>query len=579
MSERVVTPEEPVREPAALPAPARGGLEAPLVTLQQAAGNRAVLRLLAGGAPPRRRLQRRRVAAVGEVMDLVFDPATPDSAAHLTGVQLMIRRAWDELSAEDQTAVRTRAMHGLTSAQFAALPAGQQAVWWTHAIRGERPGLEGSDPASVRRGWDRLSNARRDRVRQVAMDGLTVAQFNALPEAKRNQRWAEAIQAVWPGLGLGDPLLIDTGPRPGTADQANIQKLVDNANRIFDTIATGAQTSNLRDVFGAANVARARTKYARARTRMNFLLGQRKIVTDRSGYNREVSLGGLTGSEQLSVSPDTIDHPDDKESVVTVIHEAMHAGNDDVKDKGYINIDANTFKGLAAAVKLTNAAHFEVVPRRILVADFAFAGETFVPAGSGGSPTLTPRQQSIRDASEMFRSAWGLGLNLHMLFVGVVRRPAEWRAFEIRRRLDGVGAGLKWADTLPFWSKVMKLTVHQRAAIDPAAGKVATNPVTAVDIALSEGVVRKLAQGMDAVPPTEAAATTFLTAKASAAELAAASTVALERDLLIKLTLRELLHSITGSTDRDFRMVTLMGTMGDTWADILKRRSPSSFAD
>jgi hypothetical protein len=160
-----------------------------------------------------------------------------------------------------------------------------------------------------------------------------------------------------------------------------------------------------------------------------------------------------------------------------------------------------------------------------------------------------------------------------------VRRPAEWRTFEIRRRLDGVGAGLKWADTLPFWSKVMKLTVHQRAAIDSAAGKVATNPVTAVDIALSEGVVRKLAQGMDAVPPTEAAATTFLTAKASAAELAAASTVALERDLLIKLTLRELLHSITGSTDRDFRMVTLMGTMGDTWADILKRRSPSSFAD
>jgi hypothetical protein len=536
-------------------------------------------RMLASGGPPHRLLQRRRVASVGDVMDLVFDPATPDSAAHLAGVQRMIRRAWDELSTQDQAAVRTRAMHGLTSAQWAALSAGQQAVWWAHAIRNERSGLEGSDQASVRRAWDRLSTARKDRVRTVAMNGLTVAQFNALSPAQRNQRWAEAIQEVWPGLGLGDPLLIDTGPRPGTADQANIQKLVNNANAVFDTIATGAQTANLRDVFGAANVATARAKYRRARTRMNFLLGQRKIVTDRSGYNREVSLGGLTGSEQMSVSPETIDNPDEKESVVTAIHEAMHAGNDDVKDKGYINIDPNTFKGLSVAVKLTNAAHFEVVPRRILGAEFAFTGETFVPAGSGGTPTLTPRQQAIRDASEMFRSAWGLGLNLHMLFVGIVRRPAEWRTFEIRRRLGGVGAGLKWSDTLPFWSKVMKLTVHERTTINPTGGNVATNPVTSVDIALSEGVVRKLADGMDAVPPTEAEATTFLTAKATAAERAAASTVALERDLLIKLTLRELLHSITGSTDRDFRMVTLMGTMGDTWADILRRRSPSSFAD
>jgi hypothetical protein len=312
---------------------------------------------------------------------------------------------------------------------------------------------------------------------------------------------------------------------------------------------------------------------------MNFLLGQRKIVTDRSGYNREVELGGLTGREQLSVSPDTIDNPDDKESVVTVIHEAMHAGNDDVKDKGYINIDPKTFKGLPAAVKLTNAAHFEVVPRRIVGAAFAFTGDTFVPAGTGGTANPTPRQEAIRGASEMFRSAWGLGLNLHMLFVGLVRRPGEWNTFEVRRRLGGVGAGLKWSDTMPFWSKVMKLTVHERTAIDARRGKTATNPVTTVDIALSEGVVRKLAEGMDAVPAVEADATAFLTAKATAVELAAASTVDLERDLLIKLTLRELLHSITGSTDRDFRMVTLMGTMGDTWAEILKRRSPSTFAD
>lgn len=311
---------------------------------------------------------------------------------------------------------------------------------------------------------------------------------------------------------------------------------------------------------------------------MNHLHRRRKIVSDRSGYNVEVFLGGLTNSEQLSVSPDTIDRPDEKESVVTMIHEAMHAGNDDVEDKGYIDIDPDTFKGLSVADKLTNAAHFEVVPRRILGAAFSFAGETFTPSGLG-PPALTPRQRAIRGASELFREAWTLGLNLHMLFVGLVRTPREWNTLELRRRFEGVRPRLKFSDTLPFWSKVMKLTIHERAGIDPSAGRQATNPVTQIDVALSEGVVRKLARAMDAVPSTEADATAFLDAKATAAERAAATTVTAERDLLIRLVLREAIGSITGSTDRDIRVVMRMGTVGDSFGDILRRRSPADFAD
>jgi hypothetical protein len=572
-------PEAAATEP---PARQPGGFaiaEAPLLQLQRTAGNRAVRRLLER-APTQRRLMRRRVSNVGDIMDLAFDPATPDAAAHLAGIQRMIRRAWDELSEEDKAAVRTRARHGLTQAQFNALPAGQQSIWWAHGIRHVRPGLADSGPASVRSAWDQLSTARKDRVRTVALGGLTNAQFNALPADKRNERWAAAIRQVWPGLMLGDPLLIDTGPRPGTADAANVQKLIDNANRVFDTIATGAQSANLRQVFGATNVATARRKYANARRRMNFLHTRRKVVTDRSGYNREVALGGLTGPDQISLAPETIDHPDAKESIVTMIHESMHAGNDDVDDKGYIDIDPNTFKGLSAAVKLTNAAHFEVVPRRILGAEFAFAGETFTPAGSSSSsPPLTPREQAIRGASELFREAWTLGLNLHKLYVGLLRNPREWNTLELRRRFGGVQAGLKFSDTLPFWSKVMKLTIHERTGIDASAGNAATNPVTHVDVALSEGVVRKLADAMYAVPQREADATAFIDAKATAAEKAAATTVPLERDLLVRLVLRERVKSITGTTDRDIRMVVRMGTVGDTWRDILRRRSPADFAD
>ncbi len=115
-----------------------------------------------------------------------------------------------------------------------------------------------------------------------------------------------------------------------------------------------------------------------------------------------------------------------------------------------------------------------------------------------------------------------------------MRSPREWRTFEIRRRLGGVGAGLKWADTLPFWSKVMKLTIHERTAIDPTSADPSRQPVTGIDVALSEGVVRKLSIAMDAVPGTEAEATAFLNAKATAAERAAATTVAAERDLLMQ---------------------------------------------
>ena len=200
---------------------------------------------------------------------------------------------------------------------------------------------------------------------------------------------------------------------------------------------------------------------------MNFLHARNKIVADRSGYNFEVNLGGLTNSEQISLAPSKIDRPDDPISVVTMIHEAMHAGNDDVSDKGYISIDPETFKGLATDVKLTNAAHFEVVPRRILGTDLSFAGETFTPSGGGGAPARTPREQAIRGASETFREAWTLGLNLHKLWVGLLRTPTEWNTLDLDSRFDGVDAGLKFSDVLPFWSKVMKLTIHSRGSINP----------------------------------------------------------------------------------------------------------------
>ena len=201
-------------------------------------------------------------------------------------------------------------------------------------------------------------------------------------------------------------------------------------------------------------------------------------MTDRSGFSAQVSLGGLSNASQIAVEPSTIDNPGDKESVITLIHESMHAGNSDVRDFGYIH--QPSFIALPESVKLKNAAHFEVVPRRILGASFDFAGQTFIPAGTtvGGvaAPALTPKQQAIRAASETYRSAWTAGLNLHKIFVRLFRTPAEWNTLDLSTAFSGAPAGAHFANTLPFWSKVEMLTMHERVASINPAGPPAVRP-------------------------------------------------------------------------------------------------------
>lgn len=91
---------------------------------------------------------------------------------------------------------------------------------------------------------------------------------------------------------------------------------------MFDQIAAGTNDADLTQVFGAANIAIAKTRYAAAKSRMNTLKSLDKIVADRSGYNAEAGLGGLSNSDQIAVAPSVIDTPADKESVLTLIHES-----------------------------------------------------------------------------------------------------------------------------------------------------------------------------------------------------------------------------------------------------------------
>jgi hypothetical protein len=514
-----------------------------VLALQRRAGNRAVGRALrdrnplVGRPPPRRpraprALQRRRLPTPSDLEKILTDPGpsgpvdAPDAAAHKAGVDRLLSLAATE-----------------------------------------------------------LTNAQKIDLLKHLAARHTFAEWSALPEWKAKIEVVEEIEQALPATILGDPALIDTGPRAGTADAANIRKLVTNARKIFDKIASGSRDADVRDVFGAANVKKAKAKYAAGRLWMNILAARNRILTDRSGYNVEVQLGGLTGfQQQIALSPDTIDNPDDSESIYTLIHESMHAGNDDVGDKGYIDRVAE-FPKADAKLKLTNAAHFEVVPRRILdpTSTFAYPGTTFVPAGStgpaGATPPKTPRERAMNEAYDMFREAWTLGLNLHTLWVQIYRHPRQWDSLDLSTQFGGAMAGRKFSTTMPFWSKVQKLTVHERTHIKSTATDPSTQPVTLIDVAISEGVTRQLARAMGAVPEKEADAVAFENANATPAERAAATTVTKERDLLMTLVLRNVVGSITGNSDRDLRAAIALGTAGSAWKDILKVRPPSAFVD
>lgn len=526
-----------------------------IMEVQRSAGNRAALALMRrGGVPaaPRRKrvLARRRVPSSAELERIVFDPAgaghvdATDAAAHRAGLERLIEMSRLEMSAGERARVDTERQHGLNAAQWAALSA-----------------------------------------------------------SERDLREAEAIVKVRPDALLGDPLLINTGPRAGTQDAAHITQLVNGANAIFDRIATGAVDVHIKQVFGAANVATAKARYANARKRLNELHASGDIVTDRSRYNAEAFLGGLTNSARISLAPGVIDNPTSRESIVTCVHESMHAGNPGVvEDKGVYIDRREEFVRSPEADKLDNAAHFEVVPRRMLAMGkngFAYPGVTFTPGvlappppppaapaapaappaapaappAAPAGPVVSLKQQAIEAGEKFWKEAWTTALNLHNLFVRNFRTPADW-THDIAGEF-GLAPGARFTDVLQFWSKVEGLTIHNRPGINPASADPSTQPVTQIDVALSEAVVRQLARGMFAMPDTEAAATA-LEATATPAERAAATDVASERDMLIKLVARDI-GTVTGTPARDVHVVNTLGATHLDFPHMLVVRGPAAF--
>ena len=461
------------------------------------------------------KIQTRRLPPAAEVTPVV-SPGSAGAAAHRRGLARLVTRSMAELSPAQQAAVRTRARGALSSAQFAALPAWQ-----------------------------------------------------------RNQRLSRAIHDLHPDLRHGDPSQFLIGPRTAQ-ERANLIVLVSLANVYFDIVALGALDAHIDQVFGAVNRNTVKNRYANAKIRMNQLHTSNDILTDRSGYTGEVELGGLTDTNQIMIDSHSMDNPGDNDSIITMIHESIHAGNAGIGDWGYNN-GSLVFRRMSTARKLINAAHYEVPIWRVLApADArAHTGLPFTPA-SAASP-MTVMQQGIQQANDKFEDAWSSCLDVHEMYMDLYQHPAKW-VVPLAPLYSGAHANARFRNTLPYWSKVSKLTMYQRVGtISHTSADIGRRPVTRIDLSLSEGVARKLSQAGSNLPTNQAAAQAFITANATSAQRTnATGNAGRIANLLVRLVLQRRVGRITGGIARDVAVVNRYA-WANSFSRLLTPRNPSAF--
>jgi hypothetical protein len=247
-----------------------------------------------------------------------------------------------------------------------------------------------------------------------------------------------------------------------------------------------------------------------------------------------------------------------------MLHEAMHAGNREIDDNGNYITSGADFITEAEQSKLTNAAHYEVVPRRYKGADYAYWNTRFVPAGTteGGvtQPARTPAMQARKACVDELRAAWSSAIDVYGFVREVKLNQRLWN-----RRLDQQ----RYSSVLRFWSRIMKLTIHEKTDISARSRDPARQPVSDIDMALAEGVCRRMSNAMASVPKDEDKLAKFEEESSTPEERDAAhASVAEHHAFLRKLVMQlPVVGPITGDLDGDIALARELGTR--SWDQIM----------
>lgn len=263
-----------------------------------------------------------------------------------------------------------------------------------------------------------------------------------------------------------------------SADKPKLKTAMQDASKLIDDCA--ADSTNLASVFGSKKDD-AKNIYNKAKSALDTATTNidSAVTIDYNLDDPEVGLGGWArfSAQKVHFTKRVAQVTDAAGAKITIIHESSHLADASVKDKGYYG--SSGFEGMSEDEKVTNAAHYEEIPRRKLdkskYKDPTGKFIDFKPDTSASGAPQTFDEQAKRKAEEYFRKAWDKAVDVDKFIRGI--------------RKDQLGGDDKsFNDHKPRImeiSKLMHLTVHEQPA--------ASAKINQLDVVLAEGVAHAAA--------------------------------------------------------------------------------------
>jgi hypothetical protein len=273
--------------------------------------------------------------------------------------------------------------------------------------------------------------------------------------------------------------VLDAEAKVTSADKPKLKTVMADTIELIGKCAK--DEVNLKSVFGSKHAV-AKDVYTMAKVALTTAMNNidSAVNTDYNLDDPETGLGGWATyyNQHIHLQASVAKVTNENQAKITIVHESCHLANAAVDDKGYYGLTG--FERAQEALKVTNAAHYEEIPRRLLADKDPTLSKykdpktgnflDFTPSSSAAPLTFEQRVKGKSD--EYLRKAWDKAVEVQ----GFLR--------DIRKEeLAGSTAGFKAKKTrILELSRLMHLTVHEQPA--------ATASINQVDVVLAEGVTR-----------------------------------------------------------------------------------------
>jgi hypothetical protein len=299
-----------------------------------------------------------------------------------------------------------------------------------------------------------------------------------------------AMQEIFPSSGVLDETAYERYVDP--SDRTMIYKSVEDAwsairaedysdlqaamrSTALTARSCARDTEGLRAVFGDVNWSIASARYLQISARLDSLSKDiwSRVTTDYNLDADESFLGGMAlfDSQHVHLLSEVVSDPLTAESRTTLLHEAAHLADESITDRGYYGTTG--FEAKEDEVKITNAAHYEELPRRIWGTS-DYVDHAFEPGLTETGEPLTVEEKIRDDAVEFYRRAWDAAADLHDLMASCRREQLAGADLDALTRIR-----------LLEVSPLIDLTLHEQSS-DPIE-------ITRLDVATTESVARAVA--------------------------------------------------------------------------------------